>query len=391
MENKALHNEDLIRNLIDRINAVPFRDKVRLDEFKEHADRIFETIFGESSEYRPRLKNLHFAPRSFYSTAADYQESWEQGRVTAIKIIDEILHDPLLNNGGNQNISGESNEKTPFTGIPKNASYSEGKEPLPFDAGAFVAGERQDLLTDAGSQNAPPAEQQDRGALYSPSAQEHYDAIEEETLEEMALNWDQQANAQIIAPRKPEESVIQRIDEFKQSLNHLGTFVEKENIQPGVYKPSVKKTDQIFVVHGFDTELLDFMTVIFQKLGFGFIISHEHGHQEKTMFQKFLDHPEIGFAAVALSPDDIGYRKDQYTDKARFRARQNVVFEMGFLIGKLGRNRVFVLVRDEYNFELPTNYFDAIYTPFDRMGHWQTDLIKQLKNCDFKVDSNKLL
>ena len=115
------------------------------------------------------------------------------------------------------------------------------------------------------------------------------------------------------------------------------------------------------------------------------------GHQEKTIVQKFHDYPEIGFAAVALSPDDIGYRKDQFTEKARFRARQNVVFELGFLIGKLGRNRVFVLVRDENNFELPTNYFDAIYTPFDRMGHWQFDLIRQLNNCDFKVDSNKLL
>ena len=73
------------------------------------------------------------------------------------------------------------------------------------------------------------------------------------------------------------------------------------------------------------------------------------------------------------------------------RARQNVIFELGFFIGKLGRNRVLVLYQEEENFEMPSDYSGVLYTPYDSSGRWQFDLIKELKACGYDVDANKLL
>jgi predicted nucleotide-binding protein len=75
--------------------------------------------------------------------------------------------------------------------------------------------------------------------------------------------------------------------------------------------------------------------------------------------------------------------------KKKFRARQNVVFEMGYFIGKLGRNKVALLY--ENGVELPSDINGLVYLLLDGSGHWKYSIVKELKESGYNVDANKLL
>lgn len=64
-------------------------------------------------------------------------------------------------------------------------------------------------------------------------------------------------------------------------------------------------------------------------------------------------HSQVHFAVVLLSPDDVAYPRDAKPEEVRYRARQNVIFELGYFVGKLGRERVLVLYRKDDSFEMP--------------------------------------
>ena len=158
-----------------------------------------------------------------------------------------------------------------------------------------------------------------------------------------------------------------------------------------VQKADVKLSKQIFLVHGHDEAMKQAVARTLEKMRLEPIILHEKPSEGRTIIEKFTDYSEVSFAVVLLSPDDIAYPKDRSQKDARLRARQNVIFELGFFIGKLGRNRVLVLYQDEENFEMPSDYSGVLYTPYDSSGRWQFDLIKELKACGYNVDANKLL
>ena len=192
-------------------------------------------------------------------------------------------------------------------------------------------------------------------------------------------------------PKQSQEIITQKIEELQRSLQEVTKFSDQMEKMDAVLKTPQSTMNKIFIVRGSDDSMLNAVVQALQKLSFKTVISHDRAQPDKTIVQKFTDNPNIGFAVVVLSEDEIGYRKDQESSTARSRAKQSVVFELGFLLGQLGRNRVFVLYHEEKNFELPTNYFEVIYTSYDHLGHWQFELARRLKNCDFKVDANKLL
>jgi len=104
-----------------------------------------------------------------------------------------------------------------------------------------------------------------------------------------------------------------------------------------------------------------------------------------------MNYSEVGFAVVLLSPDDMAYPKTSTPDKTRPRARQNVVLELGFFIGRLGRERVLALHKNVPNFEMPSDYQGVIYKPFDDAGAWRFELVKELKALNYDVNSDKLI
>ncbi|MCC4771307.1 nucleotide-binding protein [Methanosarcina sp. DH2] len=151
------------------------------------------------------------------------------------------------------------------------------------------------------------------------------------------------------------------------------------------------KSNQIFVVHGHDNEMKEAAARILERLGLEPIILHEQADRGATIFEKFEKHSKnVSFAVVLLSPDDKGYKKDQDPHSASYRARQNVILELGYFIGRLGRENVFALLRQEENFEFPSDIFGRLYTPYDSSGYWKNKLARELEAAGYDIDFGKL-
>ena len=150
-------------------------------------------------------------------------------------------------------------------------------------------------------------------------------------------------------------------------------------------------SDKAFVVHGHDNEMKQAVARTLEKLGLQPIVLHEQPDKGLTVIEKFVDYSDVGFAVVCLSPDDMAHPKGSPPEKARPRARQNVVLELGFFLGKLGRQKVLALHKEVEGFEMPSDYAGVLFKPYDAAGNWRFQLVQELAACGYAVDANKLL
>ena len=104
------------------------------------------------------------------------------------------------------------------------------------------------------------------------------------------------------------------------------------------------------------------------------------------MIEKIEEHTDVGFAIVLYTPCDLGGLKESEEQKPR--ARQNVVFEHGYLIAKLGRNRVCALVKKEVEF--PSDINGIVYYIFDDNDAWEFKVARELQNAGYQIDMNKI-
>lgn len=141
----------------------------------------------------------------------------------------------------------------------------------------------------------------------------------------------------------------------------------------------------VFLVHGHDISAKESTARFLEKLGLDVIILHEKASEGKTIIEKFEKHSNVGFAVVLLTLDDFG-GSVQDADTQNPRARQNVVLELGYFTGKLGRNRVCALVVP--GLELPSDIHGVLYVELDQQGGWKTKLAQELVSAemDFKVE-----
>ena len=128
------------------------------------------------------------------------------------------------------------------------------------------------------------------------------------------------------------ESMLDEIEEYWEEDEQPSGLSDS-----GVRRP--KSPNKIFVIHGHDESARETVARFLEKLALEPIILHEQPNKGRTIIEKFEDYADVGFAVVLLTPDDVGAIKDREAD-LRPRARQNVVFEFGYFIGKLGRERV---------------------------------------------------
>ena len=132
---------------------------------------------------------------------------------------------------------------------------------------------------------------------------------------------------------------------------------------------------KVFVVHGHDEEMKQVVARTPTSLELEPIILHEQSNQGRAIIEKFEDYSNVPFAVILLSPDDKGYRSNEPPGSARPRARQNVILELGFFIGRLGREHVFTLLRGDQDFEIPSDYSGVIYERYDSAdGAWRLRL-----------------
>ena len=150
------------------------------------------------------------------------------------------------------------------------------------------------------------------------------------------------------------------------------------------------ENNKIFLVHGHDGDMKQTVARTLEKLGFEPVILHEQPNRGRAIIEKFEDCSEaISFAIILLSPDDKGCEANIFPESAKSRARQNVILELGYFIGKLGRTKVLVLFKDEPDFEHPSDFVGVLYTSFK--DGWELEMVKELQSCGYEVDANRLL
>lgn len=145
---------------------------------------------------------------------------------------------------------------------------------------------------------------------------------------------------------------------------------------------SISKS-KVFVVHGHDEALKQEVARIVEKQGLEAIILSEQANQGKTIIEKIEENSDVGAAICLFTGDDYGRAKDATSENLR--ARQNVVFEAGYFMGKLGRGNVILIASPDI--EIPSDLQGVVYTNKDM---WQTDVLRELKAIGYNVDFNKL-
>ncbi len=193
------------------------------------------------------------------------------------------------------------------------------------------------------------------------------------------------------------ESMIKEVEEYRKEDNQVtssrsrkgkrqdGEQALKFSGDPRNDRPYSSK---VFVIHGRDDGVKQTVARFLETLGLEPVILHEQANLGRTIIEKFQDHADVGFAVALLTPDDVGAIKEEGAN-LNPRARQNVIFEFGYFIGKLGRERVCALVKSDV--EKPSDYDGVLYIPLDDSGGWKMRLIRELKTAGFEVDANKAI
>lgn len=151
----------------------------------------------------------------------------------------------------------------------------------------------------------------------------------------------------------------------------------------GQEKPPTKQPSQasinrrVFVVYGRDQERLNQLELLLHRLKFEPVILQNLPAGGDTIIEKLENSTDADFACVLITPDDEGRLKskdDSGEEPLRARARQNVVLEMGMVLGKLGRERVALIVHEVPGdkVEHPADLGGILYLPF----HTTVDEIK---------------
>ena len=144
-------------------------------------------------------------------------------------------------------------------------------------------------------------------------------------------------------------------------------------------------TNRIFVVHGHEVGPREAVARQLEKLGLEPIILQEQANRGRTIIEKVEAEGNVGFAVVLLTPDDLGAKKGE---QLKPRPRQNVIAELGYFIGRLGRDRVCTLASDN-TLELPTDFAGVVWITFDNHGAWKSELSKELIAAGYSIDPAK--
>lgn len=142
---------------------------------------------------------------------------------------------------------------------------------------------------------------------------------------------------------------------------------------------------KVFIVHGHDEGARETVARFLERLGFQSIILHEQANQGRTVIEKVEAHGEVGFAVVLLTPDDEGCVKGGIPEP---RARQNVLLELGYFLGRLGRHKVCALKRG--NVEIPSDFAGVVWESMDKDG-WKQALGRELEAAGHEIDWNKVM
>jgi predicted nucleotide-binding protein len=210
-------------------------------------------------------------------------------------------------------------------------------------------------------------------------AREYRGAIPIDTTKYERIDYDNLQNRIAVQISKL-ESVLERLDLFPEP-GAQSTVAVEDSI--------AEDRSKVFVVHGHDEGALQAVARFLDTIGLKAIVLREQPDQGRTIIEKFeACAREVGFAVVLLTPDDLGGAAIAAAQASR--ARQNVIFELGYFVGSLGRGRACLLRKGDV--EIPSDLFGVIYSDFDHPAEsWKVKLARELKAAELEFDSAKVL
>lgn len=183
-------------------------------------------------------------------------------------------------------------------------------------------------------------------------------------------------------------------DSMSRRISNLESIIDRLELIPEKYvnkeadTPTKEKTNKVFIVHGHDENSKISVARFVEKLGLEAVILHEQPNNGKTIIEKFESNArDVDYAIILLTPDDLASPVNN-PNNTNYRARQNVILELGYFSGVLGRQNVCVLYKN--GVEIPSDYLGVIYTELDSSEGWQLKLAKEMKTAGMDIDLNKV-
>ena len=174
------------------------------------------------------------------------------------------------------------------------------------------------------------------------------------------------------------QSMIDEIEEYWDDTCEESSSYASEN-------RTQTNASQIFIIHGQDSGTRETVVRFLENLELQPVVLQEQPNRSRTIIEKFEEHAQVDFAIALFTPDDLGGLEG---GNLQHRARQNVIFEFGYFIGKYGRKRTLALVKGDM--EILSDYSGVLYITLDDSDGWKTLLIRELKTAGFEIDANRL-
>lgn len=185
---------------------------------------------------------------------------------------------------------------------------------------------------------------------------------------------------------------LKEIDELKEGLS---TFKSGEDrlLQKKIQKrlanlarTILEENKRIFIVHGRNINMRDKVSSMLGKLKLDYVILETEHNSGATVIEKFLREAKAcQYAVVLFSADDIG-KLNSESAKSRNRTRQNVILELGYFLGQVGRSNIIILHEVNKDIEKPSDFDGLVYEPFDDFGAWKGKLLKEMKRAKIYID-----
>lgn len=192
------------------------------------------------------------------------------------------------------------------------------------------------------------------------------------------------------------QDYLDEVDDIWGSIEELSTWKSREDrlLQRQIQKSIVQlirkildENKKIFIVHGRNIGMRDKVSSLLGRLKLDYVILESEYNGGATIIEKFLRNAEdCQYAIVLFSADDVGGLKG--TDDLSDRVRQNVILELGYFLGRVGRENLMILHEATVSLEKPSDYDGIVYEPLDDYGAWKNKLIKELRKVNVYIEQS---
>jgi predicted nucleotide-binding protein len=179
------------------------------------------------------------------------------------------------------------------------------------------------------------------------------------------------------------EAKVGQLQAFIGLLEQTQAMSVSQDAAQARTSPGRPNSKRVFVVHGTDDGAKQTVARYLEKIDLEPVILHEQPNKGMTIIEKFETYSDVAFAVVLLTPDDPG------ATGAPSRPRQNVLLELGYFLGKLGRSGVCALFKE--GTDIPSDFQGVLFVPMDPAGAWHLLLARELKQVLPEVDLNKAI